>query len=174
MNPLSKVHRWSKEARYEIEVPMPNTLVQYNKKMGGVDLHDQFVANYRIRIRSKKWWWSLFAWTINSSNVNAWLFFRKLGNNISLLDFTRHCTQHLLTQCKVERVRPGPSPSEMRIRGAAGEEIRYDGIGHWPCRGQSKYGRCKNCGSRSTMNCEKCKVPLHPECMKSYHTVKDS
>ena len=32
---------------------MPKIIYSYNRCMGGVDLFDQFVANYRIRIRSK-------------------------------------------------------------------------------------------------------------------------
>ena len=42
--------------------------------MGGVDLFDQFVATYRVRIRSKKWWWPFFAWAVDSSMANAWDF----------------------------------------------------------------------------------------------------
>ena len=38
---------------------MPKIIHSYNRCMGGVDLFDQFVANYRIRIRSKKWWWRI-------------------------------------------------------------------------------------------------------------------
>ena len=35
---------------------MPIPLKEYNENMGGVDLFDQLVSTYRVRIRSKKWW----------------------------------------------------------------------------------------------------------------------
>ncbi|KAK0169497.1 hypothetical protein PV327_011534 [Microctonus hyperodae] len=40
--------------------------------MGGVDLHDNGVANYRISIRGKKWWWPLWIQCLDSAVVNAW------------------------------------------------------------------------------------------------------
>ena len=56
--------------------------------MGGVDLFDQFVSAYCVRIRSKKWWWPFFAWSINAAAVTAWRLFHKIhGNNIPLLKF---------------------------------------------------------------------------------------
>lgn len=42
--------------------------------MGGVDLHDNAVANYRVGIRGKKWWWPLWTNSVNSTTVNAWKF----------------------------------------------------------------------------------------------------
>ena len=64
-------NRWSKKERKRIEVPMPKPFKVYNAQMGGVDLFDQFVANYRVRIWSKKWWWPFFALTLNASVVNV-------------------------------------------------------------------------------------------------------
>ena len=58
--PESFIKRWSKAEKKKINVPMPHALMLYNQKMGGVDLFDQFVATYRARIRSKKWWWPFF------------------------------------------------------------------------------------------------------------------
>ena len=90
--PIQKAKRWSKIAKKYIEVDMPNSIKIYNQEMGGVDLFDQQVAAYRIRIRSKKWWWTLFAWNVNAQVTNAWRLFVKLGKKMSLLEFTRHFT----------------------------------------------------------------------------------
>ncbi|GBM23837.1 PiggyBac transposable element-derived protein 3, partial [Araneus ventricosus] len=46
--------RWSSGEK-KIQVPMPQPLKTYNMHMGGVDLFDQFVSQYRIRICSKIW-----------------------------------------------------------------------------------------------------------------------
>ena len=42
----------------------PTNIFQYNKNMGGVDLLDYFVNVYRPRIRSKKWYWPLFQYSL--------------------------------------------------------------------------------------------------------------
>ena len=47
----------------QLDVPMPKPFKVYNSQMGGVDLFDQFVANYRVRIRPNKWWWPFFGWS---------------------------------------------------------------------------------------------------------------
>ena len=41
--------------------------------MGFVDRMDQNVAKYRIGIRTKKWWWDLFAWMVNVALQNTWI-----------------------------------------------------------------------------------------------------
>lgn len=47
------VKRYDRKERKDISLPQPNMIAQYNKYMGGVDLHDNAVANYRISIRGK-------------------------------------------------------------------------------------------------------------------------
>ena len=44
----------------------------YNKFMGGVDLADNVIANYRIHIKGKKWYWPLFINIISMCVVNSW------------------------------------------------------------------------------------------------------
>ena len=51
---------------------MPDMITEYNGRMGGVDLHDNSVACYIIRMRKKKWWWAIYIWSLSASLVNAW------------------------------------------------------------------------------------------------------
>lgn len=57
---VKNVSRYSRKQRKKVSVPQPNLIEQYNNKMGGVDLCNNLVANYRIKIRGKKWWWPIF------------------------------------------------------------------------------------------------------------------
>lgn len=166
-HPIQKAKRWDRKARKAIEIPVPNSIHMYNKNMGGIDLFDQQVAAYRIRIRSKKWWWPLFAWSLNAQVVNAWMKYRKNNKGVSLLVFTRQLVVALLTSYGTKRQHPGPTsvPCKSTI-----DEIRYNKQQHWPVKGESKYGRCRECGRRSAYICEMCNLPLHPECMKAFHT----
>ena len=75
--PLKSVRRWDKDSKQFINVNQPGLISKYNKGMGGVDRTDQNISTYRIGIRGKKWWWSLFVWTIDMAMQNAWLLYRQ-------------------------------------------------------------------------------------------------
>ncbi|XP_017467021.1 PREDICTED: piggyBac transposable element-derived protein 2-like [Rhagoletis zephyria] len=64
--------RWSKTEKKKVNVEQPGLIHDHNQHMGGVDLHDNAVANYRIGIRGKKWWWPLWTNSVNSTTVNPW------------------------------------------------------------------------------------------------------
>ncbi|KAK9703800.1 Transposase IS4 [Popillia japonica] len=96
IEPMVTVQRFSKEKKKKVGVPQPFAFNNYNRYMGGVDLHDNGVAtariafnnynrymggvdlhdngvaNYRIGIRGKKWWWPLWVQCLDSAVVNAW------------------------------------------------------------------------------------------------------
>ena len=56
LNPVLSTKCWSKVEKKHVDVPMPNPFKKCNANMGGVDLFDQFVSTYPVRICSKKWW----------------------------------------------------------------------------------------------------------------------
>lgn len=58
--PVKKTERYSRELHKRVTVEQPNLIAQYTKYMGGVDLLDNHVANYRIAIRGKKWYIPIF------------------------------------------------------------------------------------------------------------------
>lgn len=80
--PTTTVKRWkktTKDRRGNVTAPghyvnfhQPQIFKSYNQGMGGVDLHDNAVQNYRINIRAKKWYWPLWLSVLNSAAVNAW------------------------------------------------------------------------------------------------------
>ena len=44
----------------------------YNRHMGGVDLLNQAINCYRIRVRIRKWYWKIFTWMIDLACTNAY------------------------------------------------------------------------------------------------------
>lgn len=81
VEPQHNVTRWQKKVvhnngmitpGYMRALQQPHVIRNYNRHMGGVDLHDNSLQNYRINIRSKRWWWPIFIAQLDSAMVNAW------------------------------------------------------------------------------------------------------
>ena len=156
-NPVSAAQQWSKSAKKRVDAPMPKGFEGYNKQMGGADLFDQFVSTFRVRIRSKKWWWSFLAWVVNALIANAWNLFRTVQKQkIGLLKFKREVTLTILASFG----RHKPAKSLAFPRNIA-SNVKLDTKNHILVKGSSKYCRCKYCGGRS--------IYLHPYCLKDYH-----
>ncbi|GFO28728.1 PiggyBac transposable element-derived protein 3 [Plakobranchus ocellatus] len=66
---------WSKQDRQQIQVPIPRSIVVYNKKMGGTDRMDKNIGYYRPGLRIRKWWWPLFIIQLSCALLtNHWTF----------------------------------------------------------------------------------------------------
>ena len=48
INTCKSVSRWSKKKKKHVDVPMPKIIHSYNRCVSGVDMFDQFVANYIV------------------------------------------------------------------------------------------------------------------------------
>ena len=60
------------DRKEKVDLPQPHVVASYNKYMGGVDLLDRFLSQYRPKITGKKWWWPFFTNTLNMAVVAAW------------------------------------------------------------------------------------------------------
>ena len=89
--PQKTVHRWSKAQNARIVVQQPYAITRYNQCMGGTDLMDQRIANYRIKLRSRKWWYALFKWGMDAAMSNAHYIHKSLPStrSVDLLSFRR-------------------------------------------------------------------------------------
>lgn len=85
--PTKMVQRWSKKEKRVKEVPMPKMISSYNSYMGGVDILDRFMSDYRPRLRSKKWWWCLFANQLNMAVVAGWRVHKLVNGAMDHLAF---------------------------------------------------------------------------------------
>ncbi|XP_050316175.1 piggyBac transposable element-derived protein 3-like [Anthonomus grandis grandis] len=95
IEPLTRVKRYNKKQLIETFIQQPYAISQYNKFMGGVDLHDNGIANYRSQILGKKWWWPIFCNALDSLVVNAWKIYN-LVNKKSQVDFKSYIALRLL------------------------------------------------------------------------------
>ncbi|KAH0818558.1 hypothetical protein GEV33_004233 [Tenebrio molitor] len=53
--PVGLCNRWSKVDNKYLEIQRPSVVKSYNENMGGVDLLDRVISNYRMNSRTTKW-----------------------------------------------------------------------------------------------------------------------
>lgn len=121
-------------------VQQPKFISRCNEHMGGVDLTDLQVSRYHISIRSKKWGWPIFAWSINSALVNGHLFYRDvIGGTIDLLTFSRTVSQSHLQRFGTKPLSHG---RRSLLSATVEDKARYDKASHWPTNTMHRFQRC--------------------------------
>ena len=80
------VKHYSQREKNKISCVQPFCFYHYNLDMGGVDLLDRFISQYRPTVQAKKWYWPLFVNCIEMLTVAAWRLHVTLGT-FPRLDF---------------------------------------------------------------------------------------
>ena len=140
--------------------------------MGGVDRTDQNIAQYRIAIRSKKWWWALFAWIPDLVMTNSWMLYRQYKSpkdpSLDLLGFRRDIVKVYFTKY----MQKGPSKIKttnfVSSHKNVSQDIRFDRYDHFsePCPTTK---RCAHCRKSSRKWCKKCGKGIHDHCFNDFH-----
>lgn len=174
VNPVTSVRRYSQKEKKHIMVNRPALLAEYNKYMGGTDRMDQNVGQYRIQIRNRKWYWSLFTWLIDISIHNSWCLYRKSNNTyISQIEFRRTIAEVYLKKYSTAPKGIGRTPSLASNAERVASEIRFDHMDHLVEKiANNKRRRCSGriCKTSTRTRCRKCDVGLCIDCFVSYHT----
>jgi len=55
IEPLVGAKRYNRKEKKVVSISQPKVIADYNQHMGGVDLHDNGICNYRINVKGKKW-----------------------------------------------------------------------------------------------------------------------
>lgn len=173
IEPTSKVKRWKKQIKKYENHDQPLLIRNYNQGMGGVDLHDNAVENYRINIRGKKWYWPFWIAILSSSIVNAWklhCFLCKYETKKSMPQKEFRvliAEQLLLTSDSAEAQDSGDEFQPESLPKVSGDHL----IAQYA---DKKQRRCqlKSCNGKATFFCRKCNICLHPVCFEKYHLDK--
>ena len=129
---------------------------------------DRNISNYRVTIRMKKWWWSVFSFLLSSSVVNAWCIHRLAKTDkLDLLSFVRQIgISYLLNHSKRAEVgRPSTVPVHV-MRHTIPDDVRKS-AGHYPI--STKQNRCRVCQKNTKRACGKCGINLHDSCFMVFH-----
>lgn len=188
IEPLVSAKRYNRKEKTTVSIPQPKVIAEYNQHMGGVDLHDNGICNYRINVKGKKWWWPLFVNSIDSVIVNSWKLYNLANNSkMSQLEFKSYVAVTLMKMDEAaieEEIQDedtvGPSeqikfPSKLNFgrpsKSALPMDIRFDNVGHVIVEEENKARRrCRKCKSNTIYMCAKCKVHLHANCFELFHT----
>ena len=133
----------------------PQSVVEYNKCMGGIDLVDQHLAYYTSPHRSIKWYKKIGIHICELLLLNAFFLYRRFSVTSSKLDlysFRLAVVDHLCGEI------PTPTPSRVigdklaRARGDMIVERHFPRIQPPPTetRGRRKQLRCRRCYERGT------------------------
>ncbi|GFR69209.1 PiggyBac transposable element-derived protein 3-like [Elysia marginata] len=131
--------------------------------MGAVDCLDQNVGAYRIAIRSKKWWWPLFAFLPDAAVNNAWLLYRMSSAHghlpLGQLRFKRSVAMIYICLLLVQQSVPKPITPTPTKR----QKVRLSGVGHH-AESMPKQRHHSHCGKKANFICKACNVPFHRKC----------
>lgn len=73
---VTLVRRWSKKDSMFVNVDCPETVVTYNKNMGGVDLLNQQMEAYRTWFKTKKWTLKVILYFLDLAVENNWFQYK--------------------------------------------------------------------------------------------------
>uniref|UniRef100_A0A0B6ZX71 PiggyBac transposable element-derived protein domain-containing protein n=1 Tax=Arion vulgaris TaxID=1028688 RepID=A0A0B6ZX71_9EUPU len=169
------------------DVVAPAIVGDYNYSMGGVDKADMLRSLYDPDRKSKKWWHRLFFAMIEMAYVNAFVIYKEIHHESTLLEFRRNLAMGLIAQGKIpvkKKGRPSISttpeqPKKRRKNNfSVSKDIRRQNLGaHWPTFVQER-GRCEMCSTKKIQSkphskCSFCNVFLccneKKNCFYEYH-----
>ena len=166
--------RYCRRQEKKISLDQPQLIKVYNKNMGGVDRCDQNISTYRISMKSKKWWWALFAWIPDMVMQNCWLLYQqnKLPEepSLNLLAFRREVVQ---TYLKMYAKPTSDRRSLGRILFATQRisvDAHLDRVDHYQSALLTQR-RCGLCRKNTRKGCKKCGCGLHDHCFEEWHGI---
>lgn len=169
-DPVTTIERYDRKEKKKISLPCPRVVKVYNTHMGGVDIADMLTALYRIRMKTRRWYMSIFAQLLDIALNNSWLLHRRdcvqLGNEnkLSLKRFRVQTALALIktntnSQFKKGTLDPATSTITKPFLPRPVDEARLDCYDHFPL--YTSQGRCRLCKNGKTMViCSKCQQRL--------------
>ncbi len=194
-HPVVQKERFDRRRKENIVIQCPSIVHEYNQAMGGVDLHDQYIALYRFSFKSKKYYMRLVWHLFDMALVNAYLIYKRscnalhipAGKQNKLAQFKYRVAKCLMFSCKItkkgKRGRPSIEAAEEPLRKRITNQglplpendIRFDGLDHLPnCDSVRHMCKINGCKSRVITKCSKCNVHLcitqKRNCFVEFHT----
>ncbi|XP_028157151.1 piggyBac transposable element-derived protein 4-like isoform X1 [Ostrinia furnacalis] len=164
----------------------PNTILEYNKYMGGADSKDQKLSMYLLeRKRGQKWYMKVFKRLLNTSLLNTFIIYTKnpMPRPLTHREFRVEVALGLLEhfsskETPVNPLTPASPDLDKNVRRLQVADHFPAHTGKMPGKNKHKQLRCVRCtaaGRRTmvTVKCTFCNVPLcFGSCWAEYHQLK--
>lgn len=159
-----------------LTVTCPRSIVEYTKRMGGVDRFDRIRSHYSVSRKSKRWWLRILYFIIDASVVNAFILHASIqpDKKLTMQQFRVHLFRGLVRGFSSRQRRSASQgtlfmryrftgKSRKKLMGVP-DDIRLQPSNHFPEKTDS-FHRCRLCSSRknnkrSRIMCTQCKVWL--------------
>lgn len=175
---LTSVERKEKDGS-KSTIPCPQVVYDYNRHMGGVDLHDMLRQQYGIDRKSTKWWHRLFFGLFDMAIVNSFIMYYEHNPHEKkpIADFRADVGLGLLTFADDRYSRS--SANRRRSNYSTPESVRLSNVGIHKVIFTSTRGRCPVCSknglqSRPVSKCSHCGIFLccnaTKNCFNLYHS----
>jgi len=164
--PTDQCSRYDRKNKEKIDVPRPAAVAVYNKFMDSVDKCDMFLALYRTKLRTRKWYLRIAFHLFSLASMNSWILYQALGGKDPLVKFLIALSTDLITGRPTDEdddVEQENKKPEFRKACQVITNQRYNKFDHWPKQIMSKNAqRCKleGCKRKTRFWCTKCKVYL--------------
>ena len=177
IEPVGTCRRYVGSTGKDVDIAQPNAAKLYSSTMGGVDNFSQTVNSYAIKIKSRKWYSTIYNWYLNVQMVQAWRLYNRVmkmshSDTISLLDFIRDCVELSILVNSESTSIPSQLPSKFSEQNKM--VVRRDQGNHLIISTE-KQNVCKNCAEkfgkqkRTKYRCQRCNCGLHPDCFLEFH-----
>lgn len=172
--------RWSASRKEYIDIECPQSIIEYNRYMGGVDKLDFVMSLYPLRSKTTKWPVRVISHFVSFALANSWLEYLRDAtaeglprkSTKDMLEFQTDVALSLVfcnKPAEKKRGRPSLETAQKTSKPAHNAEplptnsVRFDGNEHWPQHVAAPFPqRCRKegCKSKSRVRCRKCGVFL--------------
>ena len=137
--------------------------------MGEVGRCDQSTRNYRIFMRSKKWWWALFALISNIIMPNCWLLHgenkKSEDYTFDLLAFHRGCSYLFKKYMQPRYSAKRPRGRMLLANRRVSMDVRLERADHYQSH-LSSQRKMRNSKGMQKRDCG-----LHDHCFEEWHGI---
>jgi len=170
--------------KYGQEKLKPIEIAKYNEFMSGVDRADQMISYYSCPRKSAKWYKKVI---FHLLDVAVWNSFFLYKQHFDCSDLRFKVYRDLLIKDLIKIPKNTTSTEFFQLKKNSRKSSRGDDLreGHFEepiplppnFKRQKKFKNCAQCykqknRKQTSIQCQKCKVPLCPLCFKEYHAAQ--
>jgi hypothetical protein len=171
----------------QLEMPIPECVDDYNHFMGGVDRADQLRCYYDCQQTSRRTWWPILFWALDTMVTNAYIIFCDVEGvpKLSHKEFRLQCAWPLIYSGPAPKVSTSNRPAARNVKSSTELPLeRLEPHGHLPVHSETKKacwlcrwkrrdeGASKNL-PQTRWTCKKCEISLclsgERNCFEEYH-----